>query len=104
MGEVRDLSRGPTQNRISEGTTRPDSVATAPHATILVLHCLGLSFVCHPFVCGAWLSLARALGSGPRGRRFESSRPDFPNQQGGACVKHALFYLVSVFEGDDNPK
>ena len=25
---------------------------------------------------GAWLSLARALGSGPRGRRFESSRPD----------------------------
>ncbi len=25
---------------------------------------------------GAWLSLARARGSGPRGRRFESSRPD----------------------------
>jgi acylphosphatase len=25
---------------------------------------------------GAWLSLARALGSGPRGRRFKSSRPD----------------------------
>src|SRR5215475_1373275 len=30
------------------------------------------------FLFGAWLSLARALGSGPRGRRFESSRPDFP--------------------------
>ena len=28
------------------------------------------------FPTGAWLSLARALGSGPRGRRFESSRPD----------------------------
>ena len=28
------------------------------------------------FLCGAWLSLARARGSGPRGRRFESSRPD----------------------------
>jgi hypothetical protein len=26
---------------------------------------------------GAWLSLARALGSGPRGRWFKSSRPDF---------------------------
>ena len=26
--------------------------------------------------CGAWLSLARALGSGPRGRWFKSSRPD----------------------------
>ena len=25
---------------------------------------------------GAWLSLARAPGSGPGGRRFESSRPD----------------------------
>ena len=25
---------------------------------------------------GAWLSPARALGSGPRGRWFESSRPD----------------------------
>src|SRR5262245_31217596 len=25
---------------------------------------------------GAWLSLARALGSGPRSRRFKSSRPD----------------------------
>ena len=26
---------------------------------------------------GVWLSLARALGSGPRGRWFESSHPDF---------------------------
>ena len=25
---------------------------------------------------GAWLSLARALGSGPRGRAFKSHRPD----------------------------
>ena len=25
---------------------------------------------------GAWLSLARALGSGPRGRQFKSVRPD----------------------------
>ena len=25
---------------------------------------------------GAWLSPARALGSGPRGRRFKSARPD----------------------------
>ena len=25
---------------------------------------------------GAWLSPARALGSGPRGQRFKSARPD----------------------------
>lgn len=30
---------------------------------------------------GAWLSLARAPGSGPGGRRFESSRPDQSFQQ-----------------------
>ena len=30
----------------------------------------------HKKVSGAWLSLARALGSGPRGREFESPRPD----------------------------
>jgi hypothetical protein len=35
---------------------------------------------CAPrIVNGAWLSLARALGSGPRGRRFKSCRPDFCN-------------------------
>src|SRR5437867_12356336 len=28
------------------------------------------------FCLGAWLSLARAPGSGPGGRRFKSSRPD----------------------------
>ena len=28
---------------------------------------------------GAWLSLARAPGSGPGGRWFESTRPDQPN-------------------------
>lgn len=32
---------------------------------------------CFVFRSGAWLSLARALGSGPRGRRFKSCRPDF---------------------------
>src|SRR5215467_4602239 len=31
------------------------------------------------FCFGAWLSLARAPGSGPGGRRFKSSRPDFLN-------------------------
>ena len=33
-----------------------------------------------PSAIGAWLSLARAPGSGPGGRRFESSRPDQSNQ------------------------
>ncbi len=33
---------------------------------------------------GAWLSPARALGSGPRGREFESPRPD--NKKGNNNV------------------
>ncbi len=33
---------------------------------------------------GAWLSPARALGSGPRGREFESPRPD--NKKGNNIV------------------
>src|SRR5438132_5814956 len=33
------------------------------------------------FCLGAWLSLARAPGSGPGGRRFKSSRPDLSIQK-----------------------
>ena len=42
------------------------------------------------FLFGAWLSLARALGSGPRGRRFESSRPDFSEVPRRTLVKTRL--------------
>ncbi len=35
---------------------------------------------------GAWLSLARALRSGRRGRWFESSRPDQSPKKGSVAV------------------
>jgi hypothetical protein len=63
------MSESPQPTRPGKLITRPNSVATPPlpkvHARII------------RFPFGAWLSLARARGSGPRGRRFESSRPDF---------------------------
>ena len=34
---------------------------------------------------GAWLSPARALGSGPRGREFESPRPDKEKGEHDGC-------------------
>jgi hypothetical protein len=36
-------------------------------------------FTIQQIIIGAWLSPARALGSGPRGRWFKSSRPDKQN-------------------------
>src|SRR5690242_20053780 len=43
------------------------------------------------FLFGAWLSLARAPGSGPGGRRFEFSRPDF------SLFRRAPQQAVAVF-------
>ena len=39
---------------------------------------------------GAWLSPVRALGSGPRGRGFESHRPDISNS---GCTSRLKFTL-----------
>ena len=46
---------------------------------------------------GAWLSLARALGSGPRGRRFESSRPDHLRFNKSSAVRRGLERGPSAF-------
>src|SRR5207249_3785579 len=43
------------------------------------------------FCLGAWLSLARAPGSGPGGRRFKSSRPDSTSQRVRRVQKAPLF-------------
>jgi hypothetical protein len=43
---------------------------------------------------GAWLSPARALGSGPRGREFESPRPD---KEKANMMYVRLFYFRFAF-------
>ena len=44
---------------------------------------------------GAWLSPARALGSGPRGREFESPRPD--KEKGDPLVGSPFLFKDSMF-------
>jgi hypothetical protein len=52
---------------------------------------------------GAWLSLARALGSGPRGRWFKSSRPDFFGNEpfGGPESTPSKGFLILETEDTD---
>ena len=59
-------------------TDKPPKVRKVPHARTSAQrhHLSGSHATLFWFVIGAWLSLARAPGSGPGGRRFKSSRPD----------------------------
>ena len=51
---------------------------------------------------GAWLSLARAPGSGPGGRRFESSRPDhFLQSLSGAARSSGKEFYPRPSSGDN---
>src|SRR5262249_46369698 len=52
-----------------------------------------------------------SLGSGPRGRRFKSYRPDFSNQQlrGGQCGRlfaytRFAYHFARLFPQSDNPR
>jgi hypothetical protein len=57
--------------------------------------------VCLSGTVGAWLSLARAPGSGPGGRWFKSTRPDhyFPSRFN---MLGCVFYLNGSFIFTDN--
>ena len=66
-GEESQRLRHPQARHFEFPTRRPPS-SNRPNAT-LVLRRVRFTF-------GAWLSLARAPGSGPGGRWFESTRPD----------------------------
>jgi hypothetical protein len=74
---------GPPQNEPAisvVATTRRDTALTTLTPPAILLECApscaGQFASTGAENHGAWLSLARALGSGPRGRWFKSSRPD----------------------------
>ena len=49
-----------------------------------------------------WLSLARAPGLGPGGRRFESCHPDFVKQHGDAAFFCASFLDKIIGKFNEN--
>src|SRR6266498_4945973 len=54
----------------------------------------------YPFTCRGVAQPGRALGSGPRGRRFESSRPDQSNQTlTAASIGGRISFVANLLDG-----